>query len=264
VRNAGRGPRRLTLVWLTVVLLSLGAAPLSDGRRSAALAGTVPAGTLAGTVDRPGYHHLGATSAGGWTGVLGRLTVRDPGVRAGTYDFVAARFMAKRESGGRIAWLEAGWAETGWSGEGRQRIYTYDTTRNTWTFHDQYRVRDGDQVWVHLHADPAGSTWRAWLWWGDGWRLLAAVDLPLGPTAQVEQYVEVHVDSRRGGGRPEVDGFPVPPVAVDNVHVRAGPDGALRRWGPDVPTTPGPERGRYCVDWRQRFDTWTAGDCRPG
>jgi hypothetical protein len=206
----------------------------------------------------PGYHHLGATSADEWSGIMGRLTVRDPAVRRGTHDFLATRFMAKREAGGRIAWLEAGWAETGWSGDGRQRIYTYDTNRNSWTFYDQYALHDGDQVWVYVHTDTVGdrSRWQAWLWWNDDWHLLTAQELPLGGRTRMEEYVEVYVDPDHGG-----PGFPVPPIAVDNVQVKTAPQGDLHYWRADVATAPGGDTGRYCLDWQTRFDTWRAGDC---
>jgi hypothetical protein len=234
----------------------------SGGRACHDTGGAVacPARPARGVERSPGYHHLGATSGGEWSGVLGRLTVRDPGVRAGTHDFVATRFMAKRERDGRIWWLEAGWAETGWSGAGRQRIYTFDTNTNAWTFYDQYPLRDGDHVWIYLHTESTdrGSVWEAWLWWGDGWHLLTAVDLPLGQRAPVEQYVEVFVDPDRGGS-----GFPVPPIAVDNVQVKTDPRGGLRYWRDDVATSPAIVAPRYCVDWRTRWDTWAAGDCGP-
>ena len=288
--------RQVWLAWLTAVLVTLGATPAADGTVTAAAGsggggggGPVecdaarprahrpvtrpsvsrgvtcrsrPSRPLArsGGLPRPvsGYHHLGATSGGEWSGVLGRLTVRDAGVRPGTHDFVATRFMAKRQAPGRIAWLEVGWAETGWSGSGRQRIYTYDTNGKAWTFYDQYALRDGDQIWIYLHTEGTGerTVWQAWLWWGDGWHLLAAEELPLGERTQVEQYVEVFVDPRHGG-----PGFPVPPISLDNVQVKAAPAGDLRYWRDDVPTAPGGAGGRYCVDWRARFDTWTAGDC---
>lgn len=206
----------------------------------------------------PGYHHLGATSSGEWSGILGRLTVRDAGVRPGTHDFVATRFMAKRQVPGRIAWLEVGWAETGWSGAGRQRIYTYDTNRNAWRFYDQYAVHAGDHIWIYLHTQVSGvrTVWQAWLWWGDGWQLLAAEELPLGGQTRVEQYVEVFVDPRQGG-----PGFAVPPVSLDNVQVKTAPDGGLRAWREDVSTAPTGSGERYCVDWHTHFDTWSAGDC---
>ncbi|GAA4438722.1 hypothetical protein GCM10023170_009410 [Phytohabitans houttuyneae] len=196
------------------------------------------------------YHHLGAGTVGDWTGVVGRLTVRDPAVRAGTHDFVATRFMAKRESGGRTAWLEAGWAETGWSGGGRQRVYTYDTDRRAWTFYNQYELTDGDNIWISVHTTRDG-VWEAWLWWRDGWHLLTS--LRLGASrAQLEQYVEVHVD---GDGK-----VAVPRIAVDNVQVRDGD--AVRYWREaDVRTASGGGSGGYCLDWATRFDTWTAGTC---
>src|SRR5262245_56488089 len=53
----------------------------------------------------PGYHHLGATTAGGWSGVLARLEVVDAQVRPDTFDFLAARVMAKADTGNGIAWL---------------------------------------------------------------------------------------------------------------------------------------------------------------
>ncbi|HWG98045.1 MAG TPA: hypothetical protein VNV66_01710, partial [Pilimelia sp.] len=216
-----------------------------------------------------GYHHLGASTVGDWSGVLGRVTVGDPAVRRGTFDFVATRFMAKRHVGQRVFWLEAGWAETGWSGEGRQRIYTFDTNRNAWTFYDQYELRPGDDIWFYLHTDagPGGgagapTVWQAWLWWRGGWHLLSAQELPLGARTQLEQFVEVYVDPRHGG-----PGFAVPPVRVDNVQVKGDPRGELRYWTGDVHSGVGHGRGRYCVQWEQPYDTWSAGDCpaaRPG
>lgn len=348
--------RRLVLAASTAVLLAAGTAPLAQstlpalaeelppcpaqpgqhgrglavppdrGDQPAPVCQARPTGMIAAAaglpLPEPGYHHLGATSGGGWSGVMGRLTVRDPGVRAGTHDFVATRFMAKRQQPSGISWLEAGWAETGWSGDGRQRVYTFDTASRSWTFYDQYPLRDGDQIWLYIHTDgepPAGTDptpaaggppaapkpaagdptpgtdgppaapeaaqassppaapadrsgtgpatggadgpaeptrWQAWLWWGGGWHLLVAKELPLGRAAQVEQYVEVYVDPRRG-----TEGYPVPRVPVENVYVKPSPDGALRPWTQEVPTAPGQSRGRYCLNWRNRYDTWDAGDC---
>lgn len=205
-----------------------------------------------------GYHHLGAGTADEWAGVSGRVSVVDGTVRANTYDFVASRFMVKRDLGeGRIAWLEAGWAETGWAGVGRQQIYTFNTNSRTWQFYDQYRLRPGDRLWLDLHTD-SGGVWQAWLWWNNRWNLLTAQKLPIGQTAYVEQYVEVHVDGRRRG---RID---VPPVTVDNVQLRPA-GGAARYWREDVPTLTadaGPQRGgSFCLDWTTRFDTWRAGNC---
>ncbi|NUT36856.1 MAG: hypothetical protein HOV79_27695 [Hamadaea sp.] len=208
------------------------------------------------------YHHLGATSADAWAGVLGRIGVSDPQVRGKTLDFTAARFMARRSAGsGATTWLEAGWAETGWAGDGRQRIYSYDTNRNAWTFFDDYAIAPGDQVWIYLEstsdgaADATAATWLAWLWWGDKWHLLSRQDLPLTKTAQVEQYVEVYADPKRSGG------YGVPPIAFDNVQVKAAPGEQPRFWREDVaPATTG-DSGAYCVNWTTRFDTWSAGDC---
>jgi hypothetical protein len=208
-----------------------------------------------------GYHHLGANTGGEWAGVSGRVSVVDGAVRPGTYDFVAGRFMAKRAmGGGQIAWLEAGWAETGWAGAGRQHIYTFNTNTKTWQFYDQYALRPGDKVWLDLHSDADG-VWAAWLWWNNRWNLLTAQKLPIGSSAYVEQYVEVHVDS----GRPaRVD---VPPVTVDNVQLRPAEGGAARFWREDVPTLTGGDPGQqqrsggFCLNWVTRYDTWTAGDC---
>ena len=204
-------------------------------------------------VPMPGYHHLGATTAAPWSGILGRVTVRDPGVRQGTHDFVATRFLAKRDTDRGVAWLEAGWAETGWAGGGHQRVYTYDTNRRSWQFYDQYPVRDGDRIWFYLTAENDRS-WQAWLWWHDAWHLLTEQELPLTDRAQIEQYVEVYVDPDRGGS------YPVPPVAVDNVQLRSG-DG-LRYWRDRrIGTLSGNSAGAFCLDWQTRFDTWSAGTC---
>jgi hypothetical protein len=208
-----------------------------------------------------GYHHLGANSAGEWSGVSGRFSVVDGSVRPGSYDFVAGRFMAKRDLGdGRIAWLEAGWAETGWAGAGRQHIYTFNTNTKTWQFYDQYVLHAGDRVWIDLHSDTDG-VWAAWLWWNNRWNLLTAQRLPIGSSAYIEQYVEVHVDA---GSPTRID---VPAVTVDNVQLRPPDGGAARYWRSDVPTLTGGDPGQqqrsggFCLDWVNRYDTWTAGDC---
>jgi hypothetical protein len=214
-----------------------------------------------GGVTPSGYHHLGANTSGEWAGVSGRMSVVDGSVRARSYDFVAGRFMAKRNMGrGNIAWLEAGWAETGWAGPGRQQIYTFNTNTKTWQFYGQYAVKPGDKIWIDLHSDPSGL-WSAWLWWGDRWNLLTAQLLPIGRTATVEQYVEVHVDA----GRPGL--IDVPPVMVDNVRLRPAEGGEAKLWREDVPTLTGTDpaqrrlNGGFCLDWLTRYDTWTAGDC---
>jgi hypothetical protein len=203
-----------------------------------------------------GYHHLGAGTRGEWGGVSGRFSVVDGSVRPQTYDFVVGRFMAKRDlGGGRIAWLEAGWSETGWASPGRQHIYTFDTNTNRWQFYDQYPVRPGDQVWLDVSTDRTGL-WRAWLWWNNRWNLLTQQQLPLGPSARIEQYVEVHVDASR---QTKID---VPTVTVDNVRLRPGGGGAAQYWREDVATETGEAaRGGFCLDWKTRYDTWTAGNC---
>ncbi|GAA0524925.1 hypothetical protein GCM10010172_01740 [Paractinoplanes ferrugineus] len=209
-----------------------------------------------------GYHHLGANSAGEWSGVSGRFSVVNGSIRPASYDFISTRFMAKRNmGGGRINWLEAGWAQTGWSGPGRQRVYTFNTNTLTWQFFDQYQLRTGDRVWVDIHSDADG-VWAAWLWWGNRWNLLTAQRLPIGPAAIIEQYVEVHVDSTRPT-RVLVD---VPEVKVDNVQLRPADGGAARYWRADVPTLTGnfgaqQRVGGFCLNWLNRYDTWTAGDC---
>ncbi|ROP30798.1 hypothetical protein EDD30_3662 [Couchioplanes caeruleus] len=209
-----------------------------------------------------GYHHLGAGTGGEWSGVTGRIGVVDGGIRRNTYDFVAGRFMVKRDmGGGSIAWLEAGWAETGWAGQGRQHIYTFNTNTKTWQFYDQYRLKPGDKVWLDLHTD-ADNVWQAWLWWNNRWNLLTAQKLPIGASAYVEQYVEVHVDSGRAAR------LRVPRVTVDNVQLRPSGGGQGRFWREDVETLTGDmaqqRGGGFCLDWITHYDTWTAGDCPGG
>jgi len=204
-------------------------------------------------VPTPGYHHLGATTAGGWSGVLARFEVVDSQVRPGTFDFLAARVMAKADTGKGIAWLEAGWTETGWGGDGRQRIYTYDTNGDAWSFYDEYDIKPGDRIWIYLQTEQDGPTpaWQAWLWWGDEWHLLTSQALPLTGSARIEQYAEVHTD----------DPFEVPSLHVDNVALKAGPRGALRPWDASVPTGAGVSNGPYCLDWTDKYSTWSAGTC---
>lgn len=206
-------------------------------------------------VPEPGYHHLGGTTSGQWSGVMGRLGVRDTGVRTDTFDFVAARFMAKRGDGaGGTDWLEVGWTDAGWSGDGTPRIYTFDSDGMSWVFYDEYELREGDQVWIYLHSD--GPTWQAWLWWDERWQLLAAPEaVSLGTRARVEQYVEVHLDPAQDGP------VSVPPVPVDGVHLQAEPGGELQRWRDQVPTVVPDGPDDYCLVWQQRFDDWSAGDC---
>jgi hypothetical protein len=207
------------------------------------------------------YHHLGAGTSGEWGGVSGRIGVVDGAVRAGTYDFLAGRFMVKGDlGGGHIAWLEAGWAETGWAAPGRQHVYTFNTNTQTWQFYDQYAIGPGDKVWLDLHTDPEG-VWQAWLWWNNRWNLLTAQKLPIGTSAYIEQYVEVHTDL---GGPGRID---LPPVAVDNVQLRPAGGGPAQYWRDDVATLTGDpvaqRLGGFCLDWINHYDSWTAGDCPP-
>lgn len=205
---------------------------------------------------RPGYHHLGATTAGDWNAITGRLEVRRTGVRPGRYDFVATRFLAKQDQHGQVAWLEVGWADTGWSGDGAPQVYAFDSTAMSWRFFDAYRLRDRDRLWVYLHGADA-TTWYAWLWWGTRWQLLAAAELPMGATAQLEQYVEVHLD-RSGHAGP----FPVPPISVDRVRVSPAPGRPFVPWRPEwVPTVRPADSPFYCLTWNNRYHSWAAGGC---
>lgn len=208
---------------------------------------------VGGVVPRPGYHHLGATTSGTWSGVLGRIEVVDVGVRPDTYDFLAARFMAKAQTADGMSWLEAGWTETGWSGGGRQRLYSYDTNRQSWIFYDGYQLKPGDRIWIYLRTeqDTEQPVWEAWLWWGDKWHLLTSQAIPIGPRAVIEQYVEVHTEQP----------FDVPQLRVDSVELKDGPSGPLSYWEAQVPTAPGATSNGYCVTWISRFDHWQAGSC---
>ncbi|GAA1421658.1 hypothetical protein [Catellatospora coxensis] len=212
---------------------------------------------VAAAVPSPGYHHLGATTRGRWSGVLGRIEVGDAGVRQGTYDFVAARFMAKAGRGAQQAWLEVGWTETGWSGNARQRVYTYDTATRAWAFYDQYAVSPGDKLWLHLQTEAGGEqpSWQAWLWWGDRWNLLTSRPLPLSGQAEIEQYVEVHADPADPGT------VTIPRLAIDNVQLKTSPDAGLRPWNAEVPTSPGADFATYCLDWRVPYTSWTTTTC---
>jgi len=189
--------------------------------------------------------------------VLGRLAVDNPGVRAGTFDFVATRFMAKASTPLGTKWLEAGWAETGWSGSGQQRIYTFDTNTLRWTFYDQYPIKPGDEVWIELATTGTGPApaWGAWLWWHDAWHLLTTQSLPITERATIEEYVEVYVDPTRGGT------IPVPSVEVDNVQLKPDPPGRFGYWTDAVETAPGADADWYCVNFDVPYDTWHAGSC---
>jgi hypothetical protein len=208
-----------------------------------------------------GYHHLGANTSGEWSGVSGRISVVHGSVRPRSYDFVASRFMVKRDlGGGNIAWLEAGWAETGWAGVGGPHVYTFNTNTKTWQFYNQYAIKAGDRIWIDIHSDTDG-VWGAWLWWNNRWNLLTAQKLPIGASAYVEQYVEVHVDD---GHPTRVD---VPTVTVDNVQLKPVGGGPSQYWRSDVPTLTGTgpdeqqRNGGFCLNWINQYDTWTAGDC---
>ncbi|MEV0456232.1 hypothetical protein [Catellatospora methionotrophica] len=212
---------------------------------------------VAHAVPSPGYHHLGATTRGRWSGVLGRIEVGDADVRQNTYDFVAARFMAKAGHGSEQAWLEVGWTETGWTGNSRQRVYTYDTATRAWAFYDQYAVNPGDRLWLHLQTETTGDrpVWQAWLWWGERWNLLTQQPLPLTGLAEIEQYVEVHGDPADPGT------VAIPRLAIDNVQLKSAPTGPLRPWNGDVPTVPGADFATYCLDWQRPYTSWTTTTC---
>lgn len=211
---------------------------------------TDTAATAPGTA---AYTHLGATTLGAWGRVSGQVTVTDPAVRRDTYDFVAARFMAKQETTGGTRWLEAGWAEVGWGGEGRQRVYTFDTASNSWTFYDQFPLRPGDHITIALTG--AGSRWSATLLWRGQWYPLTSTALPDGGYATIEEYVEVYHDPAKPG-RP----LTVPAVSVSQVTV-AGP-GAPRPWVQSaVPSYRGGVPVGYCVTNVDEWTDWSAGTC---
>jgi hypothetical protein len=200
------------------------------------------------------YTHLGATTVDSWGQVSGQLTVTDPSVRKGSFDFVAARFMAKQETSAGTRWLEAGWAEVGWGGNGRQRVYTFDTSTNEWTFYDQYPLSPGDHVSILLHAGPDGQ-WSASVYWHAAWYPLTKTRLPAGSRALIEEYVEVYQDPARPGAR-----LSVPPVSVSGVTV-AGP-GPARPWSDAVPSyRGGDEQTSYCLTRLDAWSNWRAGTC---
>lgn len=245
-----RTARPLALL-LLVLLLAVPAVRPASGRRTA-----VPApGTAA---DGTGYRHLGATTDRAYAGVAGELGVTDPGVRRGSDDFVAVRFMAVGMAGGKARWLEAGWTEDGWRDDA-PHVYTYDTNHMDWSYYDQYPIRPGDTIHLVLAAGLSTggrAVWRAWLWWGDRWHELASVALPIGSSARIEQYVEVYTDPSRGGE------IPLPRTDIRDVQVEPAADGPFTAWrDPVVPTDESePYRG-YCVGWASRHDTWYAASC---
>jgi hypothetical protein len=202
-----------------------------------------------------GYHHLGAITDSGWGGVMGQVTVRHTGVRSGSDDFVATRFMARGDVGGQTKWLEVGWSEAGWQ-SGGPRLYTYDTNRNQWAYYGQYQVSDGMTIWLALDSDGATSngttTWDAWLWWNDRWNLLTAQRLPIPASTNLEQFVEVYDDPARGGT------FAVPPIAVSGVQVTPA-GGGYQPWTGGVGTNSAPADTGYCLAWRTPYDSWAAG-----
>jgi hypothetical protein len=252
-----RWGRRATRVALCGVLLGLAALVPIAPDASAHLAPPPPTRPVDEPATRAaGYHHLGATTVGTWSGVSGRLTVSDPGVRPGTFDFVAARFMARSADG--TTWLEAGWSENGWLRDGKKRIYSYDTVRKRWTFYNQYPISPGDHVWIYVETTRGGNRgthWSAWLWWGNKWRLLVNQALPIGAAATIEEYVEVYVDPAAGGA------ITLPAAGFDNVLLKDR-HGKTRYWRESaVPTGAGTGFGTYCLNWTSRFDTWTAATC---
>jgi hypothetical protein len=54
-------------------------------------------------------------------------------------------------------------------------------------------------------------------------------------------------------------------VTVDNVRLRPAGGGSERYWRDDVSTLVGDtarrRAGGFCLNWVNRYDTWTAGDC---
>jgi hypothetical protein len=178
-------------------------------------------------------------------------------VRAGTFDFVATRFMAKASTPAGTKWLEAGWAQAGWSDSEEQRIYTFDTNTLKWTFYDQYPIKPGDQVWIELTTAQSGPepAWSAWVWWHDAWHLLTTQNLPITDHATIEEYVEVYVDPTHDGR------IAVPPVEVDNVQLKSDPDGGFRYWTDAVDTAQGTGADGYCLEFHVPYDAWQAGTC---
>ena len=59
----------------------------------------------------------------------------------------------------------------------------------------------------------------------------------------------------------------VPAVSVDNVQLRPAEGGDPRYWRGDVHTltadSAAQRTGGFCLNWQNKYDTWTAGDC-PG
>jgi hypothetical protein len=247
-----RTVRPLALLLLVLLLAVPAALPAAGaGRR-----GAVP--VPAAPEDATGYRHLGATTDDGYAGVTGALTVTDPGVRHGTDDFVAVRFMALGAAGGKAKWLEAGWTEDGWR-DNAQHLYTYDTDHMDWSYYDQYPIRAGDTVHLALESGGAasgGTVWRALLWWDDRWNQLVSVTLPIGSTARIEQYVEVYADPSRGGD------IRLPRTDVGDVQVETAAGGPFTAWrDPAVPTSESAPYTGYCVSWLTRHDTWYAASC---
>lgn len=209
--------------------------------------------------DATGYRHLGAVTGTDYAGIAGRLAVTDPGVRGGSNDFVAARFMALGTVDGRGQWLEAGWTEDGWLNDDAQHVYTYNTNTMRWSYYNQYPIKPGDRIRLVLQSGDStekGTTWRAWLWWDNRWNLLDQQRLPIGERTAIEQYVEVYLDPSRSGG------YRLPATGVTDVALQPASGRRFTGWrDPTVRTSESASYPGYCVAWRDRHDDWSAASC---
>lgn len=203
----------------------------------------------------PGYHHLGAqTFVVQVQGAMASMTVRNPGARVGTFDFFAARILAKRNVSGAVRWVEVGWSENGWLNDDRRRIYTFDTTHGVWEFYGQYGLADGQTVTVALEPTScvATCTWTAFLWWSNQWNALHAVEVPFDSLVAMEQYGEVYT----------VDGvhYALPRVDFTGVQVRYA--GLWVNWSdPPVASSWSGNVSPYCATAVVPYTTWNVRSC---
>lgn len=210
-------------------------------------------------VPHAGYHHLGAQSSEQLAMVRPRLGVTNPGVRRGTWDFVASRVMAKEDYNGSTRWLEAGWAEVGWRNDD-QYVYTFDTRDNEWKFYDQYNLASGSRFFAQIDSDSASTTrdtnWRAWIWWNNAWNRLSVISLPIYREAFMEEYVEVYRDPNVAGH------FNLPSSDIDNVQVKESPSSSAVFWrNPPISTLEGSSIAPYCLTWDVKYDDFRAASC---
>ena len=156
--------------------------------------------------------------------------------------------MVKQDYSGTTRWLEVGWAETGWAYRDRQVLYVFDTVHSAWHFYDQYPLSDGSRFYVTIGDDGGCSTWCYWsayVWWNNQWNLLDRHLLPIGQTAFVEEYVEIH----------SADGthYSLPQIAVDGVQVHENGT-TWRHWtNPPIGTANSGTVAPYCLHWTSQF-----------